>query len=319
MLQDQSRLGEGLWNGKFVINAPRLLRWGAGLFDADIRRAGARTVLPQHWARNNQGEDQPALDHAFDSVARDVGALLAPVGLAWQHAQKAHPAIELYASDGSHPAPPGSYLLACVLLYTLVPDAAPAELPVTITGHPVSTAGVADGASQSTLVAISPEHGKALQAVARSVAHEVRKSGGLPKLATAPSPTPMPLPPAGNEPFRADALAGKWVGHLGFFPSAARFEVTFRVEGDKCEGDAVIQMPERKQRYEAPLANCALTPDKLNFSIGTMPLPFLFDRYVGRFVDGKLTGTVERSGREWTNVMSGTWALWRPDPNAAPP
>ena len=31
VLQDQSRLGDGLWQGRFVINAPRLLRWGAGL------------------------------------------------------------------------------------------------------------------------------------------------------------------------------------------------------------------------------------------------------------------------------------------------
>jgi hypothetical protein len=311
VLQDQSRLGEGLWNGSFVINAPRLLRWGAGLFDADIRRAGARTVLLQHWARRNQAQDQPALDHAFDYVARDVGALLAPVGLTWQRARQAHPTIELYASDGSHPAPAGSYLIACVLLFTLVPEAESAELPVTITGHAVSPAGVVDGKSDSTLVALPLEQGKALQAVARSITGEVRKSGGLVNPAASVWPTPAPLP-AGTDPLRPDVLAGKWEGLLAFFPSSARFGVTLRFEGEKCQGDAVIEIPERKQRYESPIGNCSISADGLTFSIGTMPLPFLSDRYVGRLVDGQLKGTVERTGRELTNQMTGAWNLWRP-------
>jgi hypothetical protein len=287
------------------------------LFDADIRRAGARTVLLQHWARRNQGQDQPALDHAFDSVAREVGALLAPVVLAWQRAREAHPAIELYASDGSHPTPAGSYLLACVLLFTLLPDAASAELPVTITGHAVSPAGVVDGKPDSTLIALTPEHGKALQAVARSVTGEVRRSGGLLNTAASPWPAPAPLP-AGNEPLRPEALAGKWVGHLAFFPSAARLGLTLRFEGEKCEGEAVIHILERKQRYESPIGNCSIGADRLTFAIGTMPLPFLLDRYVGRLADGKLVGTVERSGRELTNEMSGAWTLWRPDATPTP-
>jgi hypothetical protein len=326
VLQDQSRLGEGLWAGTFVINAPRLFRWGAGLFDADIRRAGARTVLMQHWARRNQGQDQPALDHAFDTVAREVGALLAPAGRAWQRAAQAHPTIELYAADRSHPAPAGSYLLACVLLFSLLPDALTAELPelpVTITGHAVSSAGVADGRSDRTLVALPPEHGTALQAVARSVVDEVRKSGGLLKPAAAPWPTPPPLP-AGTERLRPEALAGSWVGSLSFFPRPARFELTLRFQGEKCEGEAVIDVlpedkdipPKDRRRYESPIANCAVTADDLTFSIGTMGLPSLVDRYVGRWVDGKLIGTVERTGRELTNDMSGVWGLRRPPEDA---
>jgi hypothetical protein len=319
VLQEQSRLGDGLWSGQFVINAPRLLRWGAGLFDADIRRAGARTVLLHHWARREQGQDQASLDHAFDSVARDVGAVLAPVGLAWARARKEHPAIELYASDGSHPAPAGSYLLASVLLYTLIPDAERAELPVTIAGQAVSTAGVMTGSSNRTLVALTPEQGQALQAVARSVAAEVRKAGGLNPTTDVWPPRREP-PPAGTEPLRPEELAGKWVGRLAFFPGSW-FEVTFRFDGLKCEGQAVIHFtPKREQHYESPVADCSIAGDQLKFSVATMPLPFLFDRYVGRRVDGvKLMGTVERTGRDLTHAMSGEWTLWRPDPNAPMP
>lgn len=319
VLQDQSRLGDGLWNGRFVINAPRLLRWGTGLFDADIRRAGARTVLIQTWARRDQGQDQPALDHAFDSVAREFGALLAPAGTAWQRARKDHPTIDLYAADGSHPTPAGSYLLACVLLYTLVPDAGSGALPLTIAGHAVSSAGVLDASQDGgTLVALAPEQGKALQAIARSVAGEVKLAGGRlnPGLASWP-PTPAPLP-AGTEPVRPEAVSGKWVGKLTFFPSQADFEVTFRFAGEKCEGESVIVFPERKQRYETPIANCSISADELRFSVGTMPLPFLFDRYAGRFVDGQLRGTVERTGRELTNLMTGQWTLWRRDEEVTP-
>ena len=317
VLQDQSRLGDGLWDGRFVINAPRLLRWGTGLFDADIRRAGARTVLIQTWARRDLGQDQPALDHAFDSVAREFGALVAPAGLAWQRARKEQPAIDLYATDGSHPTPAGSYLLACVLLYALLPETGSGALPVTITGHAVSPAGVVDTSQDSsTLVALPPDQAKALQAVARSVTSEVRTSGGRLNAAAAAWP-PMPAsPPPAAEPVRPESLAGKWVGQLTFCPSQAHFEVTLRFAGEKCEGESVIGVPERKQRYESPIANCSVGPDGLKFSIGTMPLPFLFDRYAGRLVDGKLVGTVERTGRELTNLMAGQWTLRRPDENA---
>jgi hypothetical protein len=317
VLQEQSRLGEALWGGQFVINAPRLLRWGAGLFDAEIRRARARTVLMQTWARRGGLEShQPSLDHAFDSVAGDVGALIAPVGRAWQRARQAHPTIELYAPDGSHPAPAGSYLLACVLLFTLLPDAARpelAELPLTISGHAVSPAAVVDGGPQSTLVALPPEHGKALQTVARSVVDELRGSGGLLKPSASPWPTPMPLP-EGTEPLRAEAVAGKWAGPLSFFSSGAALEVTFRFEGRRCEGEAVIYVPGRpnvKQRYQSPIGGCSIGEDRLTFSITTMGLPSLVDRYVGRMVDGALKGTVERTGRELTNDMSGVWTLCR--------
>jgi hypothetical protein len=66
---------------------------------------------------------------------------------------------------------------------------------VTIAGHAVSPAGVGDGKPDSSRVTLPPEQGRALQAVARSAAGEVRGNGGLPKNAGSPWPTP---PPAGS-------------------------------------------------------------------------------------------------------------------------
>jgi PKD repeat protein len=41
-------------------------------------------------------------------------ASVAPVGVAWKYVRDTHPAINLYAGDGSHPSIEGSYLAACV-------------------------------------------------------------------------------------------------------------------------------------------------------------------------------------------------------------
>jgi hypothetical protein len=57
---------------------------------------------------------QDALDSAYTSLARELGALLAPVGPAWQRALVDSPQLRLYQKDDSHPAPLGTYLAACV-------------------------------------------------------------------------------------------------------------------------------------------------------------------------------------------------------------
>jgi hypothetical protein len=277
------------------------------MFDAEVRRTGARTVLMQTWSRRDQPEDQAALDHAYDSVARELEALLAPVGRAWQRARQEQPTIELYASDGSHPAAAGSYLLACTLLFTLLPEAR-AELPPSVSGPAVSTAGVVDAGSDTVLVTLPPEHARRLQAIASAVVGDLKRQGGY--LHASPPARPAPAPP-GGPPLNAERLAGAWSGDLTYFPSPARFDLTLRVEGGKCEGEVAIQVPQRRQRYEAPLGTCQIAADTIRFTVGTLPLPFLFDRFEGRLVDERLVGTVERTGRELTNAMSGVWTLGR--------
>lgn len=95
VLQDQSLLGEGLRDGRFTVNSHRLLHWGVRLFDGDIRRAGARTVVLQTWSRRAEPDHQADLEHAYDSVARELGATLAPVGRIWARARREYPAIYL--------------------------------------------------------------------------------------------------------------------------------------------------------------------------------------------------------------------------------
>ena len=61
---------------------------------------------------------QTRLNSAYGSLARKLGATLAPVGLAWERALREAPTIKLL--DGTqHPSPAGTYLAAAVLFRTL--------------------------------------------------------------------------------------------------------------------------------------------------------------------------------------------------------
>ena len=99
----------------------------AGLFKAEADRVHATTALLSTWARpagdryykdptsgGSPAEMQTRLNAAYASLARNLGAALAPVGLAWEQAHRDAFGIELL--DGTqHPSPAGTYLAAAVL------------------------------------------------------------------------------------------------------------------------------------------------------------------------------------------------------------
>jgi hypothetical protein len=62
---------------------------------------------------------QQALRDNYTQFALENGGYLSPVGWAWKHVRDAHPNIELYQADESHPSESGTYLAACVFYCTL--------------------------------------------------------------------------------------------------------------------------------------------------------------------------------------------------------
>jgi hypothetical protein len=78
--------------------------------------SGAGTGLYQTWARQAAPETQKILNAAYETIALEIGARLIPVGAAWQAALQMQNDLPFYDSDGSHPAPLGSYLAACVFV-----------------------------------------------------------------------------------------------------------------------------------------------------------------------------------------------------------
>ena len=91
------------------------------LFDAEIRKAGARTMLYMTWALENDPDDFSKIEEAYTSLAKKFHAQLVPAGAAWRAITSApgKPAFQLYVPDHKHPKPIGTYLTACVFYRAL--------------------------------------------------------------------------------------------------------------------------------------------------------------------------------------------------------
>jgi hypothetical protein len=119
VLQEQSTLP--------VKNAGRM-RDNVRDFDAEIKAAKSKTVLYMTWARAHAPDTQQQITDAYNSIGKELGALVIPTGVAWQNvlARKSHPV--LHDKDGSHPTLAGSYLAACCTFAVLF-DESPVGLP----------------------------------------------------------------------------------------------------------------------------------------------------------------------------------------------
>ncbi len=103
----------------------------ARLFKSEADQIGTKTVLFSTWARpageayykepasgGSPVEMQARLNSAYASLAHNIGATLAPIGIAFEQAQHDAPTIALL--DGTqHPSPAGTYLAAAVLFRTV--------------------------------------------------------------------------------------------------------------------------------------------------------------------------------------------------------
>jgi len=95
-----------------IVNRAEMFQY-ARLFDAEIRKVGARTVFYMTWARKDQPPNQKVIASAYESLAQELGAEVVPVGLAWQDSIQESPKLELFEKDKKHPNSRGAYLTAC--------------------------------------------------------------------------------------------------------------------------------------------------------------------------------------------------------------
>ncbi|MBD2644828.1 SGNH/GDSL hydrolase family protein [Nostoc linckia] len=129
VLQEQSTL---------PITNPKEMYKYASLFDAEIKRVNSQTVFYLTWAKQNQPETQQILTDSYMTIAKELKAKVAPVGIAWQKVQEANPKLNLYSSDQSHPSPIGSYVAASVF-YTIFYEGSPVGLSRRIYSSQFST------------------------------------------------------------------------------------------------------------------------------------------------------------------------------------
>lgn len=106
-----------------------LLRADAARFAEVIRAAGAEPAFYAVWPMLQRFGDFPHASESYQLAAADTAGLLIPAGEAWRAAWQRDPCLQLYAPDGLHPTPTGTYLTALVMIARLY-DRPVAGLPI---------------------------------------------------------------------------------------------------------------------------------------------------------------------------------------------
>ena len=74
-------------------------------FDSTIRRSGAQAVFFMAWPYKRLGWiAMKEIARAHRTIGAQLGARIAPVGIAWERAMKERPGVNMYAKDREHPS-----------------------------------------------------------------------------------------------------------------------------------------------------------------------------------------------------------------------
>jgi len=216
VLQEQSTLGVNFFlEGRQRVSSDQIFRPYAKKWAAEVRKAGATPVFYLTWARKASPEDQAALNFVYMRAARESGAQVAPVGIAWARVGEQQPILELYYADGSHPSPAGSYLAGCTL-YATIFHQSPTGLPGRITGFAVNyNTAKAETDRFALLVDLPMDLAQSIQSAAWAAWQQLQENGGYLDLNPVPVPALAPLP--AGMPLSAADLEGTWSGNLLFY------------------------------------------------------------------------------------------------------
>ena len=81
------------------------------------RKGGTVPVIFETWCEKRMPEHQAEMNRRYRFISSETGALLAPIGEAWEKAGER--AGDLYWKDGEHASPLGDYLTALVITKTV--------------------------------------------------------------------------------------------------------------------------------------------------------------------------------------------------------
>ncbi len=91
---------------------PRLYAESLLLFDAEIKKSGAKTVLVESYVDNQR--NYQLCHQTMSMLAKRYRTYLLPVGTAWNISLRNNPDINLFDPDRHHPSTKGTYLMSCV-------------------------------------------------------------------------------------------------------------------------------------------------------------------------------------------------------------
>ncbi len=80
---------------------------------------GAKLALYMTCARKAEPDNQALLTDAYHEIGDEIGAIVVPVGVAWELMLAKHTEPVLHDKDGSHPTLAGSYLAGCTFMLAL--------------------------------------------------------------------------------------------------------------------------------------------------------------------------------------------------------
>ena len=129
-------------------------------FDAEIKRAGARTALYMVWPTAERRFDFDGVSASYEAAATAVGGVLLPAGDALKRAMQLDLRLALFGADGFHPSVEGTYLAALVITRRLTGrsiDAVPATL--SLADSPASRLAIPD-ADAAVLKRVAAESSK---------------------------------------------------------------------------------------------------------------------------------------------------------------
>lgn len=209
VLQEQSKLGMAVMIDKdiFFGQTNKFFEY-ARKFDAEVKKAGSKTVFMMTWSVKNRPNEQAILSHAYASIAKELDAIVAPVGLVWDNV-RSNPNINLYANDGNHPSTAGSYLIASTLYGTLLGEN-PIGLSGTLTGHRLSNSGE-PSSNQEQLVNLNTEDAQLIQNASWKVVNAMQKADDYLNFEK-PDPTYTIPVLAKGEKIELANITGRWFG-----------------------------------------------------------------------------------------------------------
>ena len=122
----QGMISQGNWDVVVLQQGPSALPASqADLLESTRKFAnlaknyGARVALLMVWPEANRPAARDSVRMSYSNAAAAVDGILVPAGEAWRAAWRRDPTLELYSSDGFHPALTGSYLAALTLFEQL--------------------------------------------------------------------------------------------------------------------------------------------------------------------------------------------------------
>lgn len=308
VIQEQSLLGGMRVDGAEQVNDPDFFYDDVRMYDAEIRKAKARTMLYLTWARRAAPDQQAYLTHAYTSIAHELGVAVAPVGVAWQKVREKEPSLILHAADGSHPSPLGSYLAACVFVKAILGSQAPMNLPAKVVGHPIAPNEQPDLTRTVDLVHLTPETAELLQEFAEQ--------------AVAPPPHARPAPPARSplpapkRPANPAEMTGTWKGWLRYYPVPmnAELRLTQGAAGRQCSGQWTVWSQNDDRRLKMPITACRFTDVGVTFVVsdykGAGPGETFWAHYTGETI----SGWADYRGLKKSSRLMGSFELRRVRP-----